>query len=98
MTVLCGSSRFADHIRAEGARLALQGHVVLGAWTFITDLDDRTARLLVAAHRHMIRMADEVVVVAPGGYIGAHTRDEIEYAETLGRPVRVVDPTAAAPL
>lgn len=39
-------------------------------------------------HRQKIRMADEVYVVDPGGYLGESTRREIAVAESLGTPVR----------
>jgi hypothetical protein len=38
-------------------------------------------------HLAKIDMADEVLVVNPGGYIGESTRREIEYAERTGKPV-----------
>jgi hypothetical protein len=39
-------------------------------------------------HLHKIRLADEVYVVDPGGYLGDSTRREIAYAKSLGTPVR----------
>jgi hypothetical protein len=39
-------------------------------------------------HFQKIRMADEVYIVDPGGYVGESTRREIAYAESLGKPVR----------
>ena len=39
-------------------------------------------------HLQKIRMADEVFIVDPGGYVGESTRREIAYAESLGKPVR----------
>jgi hypothetical protein len=43
---------------------------------------------LGGVHLQKIRMADEVYIVDPGGYIGESTRREIAYAESLGKPVR----------
>jgi hypothetical protein len=43
---------------------------------------------LGAVHLQKIRMADEVYIVDPGGYLGESTRREIAYAESLGKPVR----------
>jgi hypothetical protein len=37
-----------------------------------------------------------VVVVAPGGDIGTHTQEEVDYARSLGKNVRTVDPLALA--
>jgi hypothetical protein len=39
-------------------------------------------------HLQEIRMADEVYIVDPGGYVGESTQSEIAYAESLGKPVR----------
>jgi hypothetical protein len=54
-------------------------------WT--ADCSDLKGRL-GAVHFQKIRMADEVYIVDPGGYVGESTRREIAYAESLGKPVR----------
>jgi hypothetical protein len=54
-------------------------------WT--TDSSDLRRRL-GKLHFQKIRMADEVYIVDPGGYVGESTRREIAYAESLGKPVR----------
>ncbi len=33
-------------------------------------------------------MADEIFVIDVDGYIGTSTKSEIEYAQSLGKPVR----------
>jgi hypothetical protein len=38
-----------------------------------------------------IDMADAVVVINPGGYIGESTRREIAYAERFAKPVLYLD-------
>ncbi|HSE43820.1 MAG TPA: hypothetical protein VLA89_00670, partial [Gemmatimonadales bacterium] len=43
---------------------------------------------LSGVHFQKIRMADEVYIVDPGGYVEESTRREITYAESLGKPVR----------
>nr|WP_281497444.1 hypothetical protein [Ornithinimicrobium sp. F0845] len=45
-------------------------------------------RRLSGVHLQKIRMADEVFIVDPGGYLGELTRQEIAYAESLRTPVR----------
>jgi hypothetical protein len=47
-------------------------------------------------HLQKIRMADEVYVVDPGGYVGESTRREIAYAESLGKPVRYLSREGSA--
>ena len=44
--------------------------------------------LLGGVHFQQIRMADEIYIVDPGGYLGESTRLAIAYAESLGKPVR----------
>lgn len=44
-------------------------------------------------HKRKIDMADEVIVINPGGYVGRSTASEIEYAEECGKPIRwIVEP------
>ena len=47
---------------------------------------------LDALHRHRINLADEVLVLNVGGYIGTSTAAEIAYAQALGKPVRYLEP------
>jgi hypothetical protein len=97
VVTLCGSTRFEAEFAALNQRLTLQGCVVLSLGMFglpdlpgydwTADSADLQARL-GRVHFQKIRMADEVYIVDPGGYIGASTRREIAYAESLGKPVR----------
>jgi hypothetical protein len=43
-------------------------------------------------HLRKIDMADELFVINVDGYIGDATRREIEYAKSLGKPVRYLEP------
>lgn len=77
-------------------RLTLEGFVVisLGVFSLSDPSDHRLAddpellERLGRLHFQKIRMADEVFIVDPGGYVGEATRREIAYAESLGKPVR----------
>ncbi len=42
-------------------------------------------------HKRKIDMADEIFVINVGGYIGASTRSEIEYAKATGKPVNYLE-------
>lgn len=46
------------------------------------------AQQLEELYRRKIDLADEVLVLNVGGYIGASTAGEIEYAMRLGKPLR----------
>ena len=78
-------------------RLTMEGCVVISlGMSSLPDLPDYDWTAdgsgpkgrLGAVHLQKIRMADEVYVVDPGGYVGESTRREIAYAESLGKPVR----------
>ncbi len=106
MVTLCGSTRFEAEFAEANQRLTLQGCVVISLgmfrlpdlpdydWTADSrDLEGQLGRL----HLHKIRMADEVYVVDPGGYLGESTRREIAYAESLDKPVRYLSQDPSAP-
>lgn len=43
-------------------------------------------------HKRKIDISDEVFVLNAGGYIGQSTRSEINYAESIGKPVVYLEP------
>ena len=94
---LCGSTKFEAEFAEVNQRLTMAGFVVISLGMFsLPDLPDYdwtadTSDLkgrLGGVHFQKIRMADEVYVVDPGGYVGESTRREIAYAESLGKLVR----------
>jgi len=98
---LCGSTRFGQAFQDANLRLTMAGQIVLSIGCD-TKLDnelwsdpDTAARLKVELdelHKRKIDLADRVLVLNVGGYIGESTRSEIEYAEKLGRPVEYLEP------
>lgn len=100
---LCGSTRFLDAFDAASVAETLAGRIVLSvASTRASDaelfagLDDagRAAAIerLGRLHLGKIDLADEILVLNVGGYIGASTRAEIDYAHRTGTPVRYLEP------
>ena len=98
---LCGSTRFKDAFLAETKRLTLAGKIVLSVGCFPhTDdgaspedaLGEDVKRGLDALHLRKIDLADEVLVLNVGGYVGESTRREIAYARELGKPVAFLEP------
>lgn len=91
---LCGSTRFAQEFRAVNRDLTLAGKIVIAPAEFEDDgnqiTDDQKAAL-GALHLAKIDLADRVMVVNPGGYIGESTRREISYAHQTGTPVDYTD-------
>ncbi len=47
---------------------------------------------LGALHLRKIDLADRILVVNPGGYIGESTSREIAYARAAGKPISFTDP------
>lgn len=97
VTVLCGSTRFGQTFREQNLLLTLRGEIVLSigcdtksdddlAAAFAAHGDDLKPRL-DALHLRKIDLADRVLVLDVGGYIGESTRSEIAYAEQLGKPI-----------
>ena len=97
VVTLCGSTRFEAEFAEVNQRLTLEGCVVISLGMFslpdrpdydwTADSSDLKGRL-GEVHFQKIRMADEVYVVDPGGYVGESTRREIAYAQSLDKPVR----------
>ena len=90
---LCGSTRFKDAFLEAQKRLTLAGNIVISVGLFGHSGDgevwlDGTKEMLDDMHKRKIDMADEIFVINVGGYIGASTRSEIEYAHATGKPVR----------
>ena len=106
VVTLCGSTRFEAEFAEVNQRLTMDGCVVISLGMFslpelpgydwTADSSDVKARL-GALHLQKIRMADEVFIVDPGGYLGESTRREIAYAESLGKPVRYLSRERSAP-
>ncbi|MFI1927155.1 MULTISPECIES: hypothetical protein [unclassified Streptomyces] len=102
IVVLCGSTRFWDAFTEAALYETVAGRIVLvpgcnlrtphPLWDSPVRAD-RLKRALDDLHLRKIELADDVLIVNPGGYIGDSTRREIEYARSLGKPLRYTHPT-----
>jgi len=94
---LCGSTRFWKAFQETNLRETLAGRIVLSvgcATTSDEDLGitpDEKVRL-DDLHLRKIELADEVLVLNVGGYIGESTGNELAYALALKKPVRTLEP------
>jgi len=99
---LCGSTRFWREFQAASLRETMAGRIVLsiGAASGTDDEHfgnlprdeyDRVKAMLDELHKRKIDMADEILVLNVGGYIGNSTRSEIEYARRLHLPIRYLE-------
>lgn len=95
---LCGSTRFTREMLIEQWELTKQGNVIL-SWCALPDNyfqgEDKThigdqegvKQIVDEVHFRKIDLADEILVLNIGGYIGESTRNEINYATKVGKPV-----------
>ncbi len=94
IVTICGSTRFRDRMAEVNKAETLDGAVVLAPGVFAhadgTVLTEEQKAALDELHLRKIDMADEVIVVCPNNYIGASTRREIDYAQRVGKPLRML--------
>lgn len=96
---LCGSTRFSDAFREANLRETLAGRIVLSIGCDFKsdqglDLTEADKARLDELHLRKIDLADEILVLNVGGYIGESTRREIDYAMRIGRRVRYLESIA----
>ncbi len=96
---LCGSSRFIWYFAVLAWEFEKQGCITLGLHllppNYTTEQVHKdhiaewegVAEKMDALHRRKIDIADEVFIINVGGYIGSSTSREIEYADSIGKPI-----------
>jgi len=99
---LCGSTRFGDAFREANLQETIDGKIVLSIgcdlksdhelWSDLTTIElTRLKAQLDVLHLQKIDLADEILVLNIGGYIGESTMREIIYAERHGKLVRYLE-------
>ena len=95
---LCGSTRFKQEFVDANFRETMAGKIVLSVGFYSHDPDqaytptEEEKRRLDELHKRKIDLADEVLIINQGHYIGDSTRSELEYAVRAGKPVRFLEP------
>ena len=101
IVVLCGTTKFKEAFEQAEKRLGLEGKIVLTVSLFghSGDLTPEQVQighpvkdLLDNLHMRKIDLADSVLVLNVNGYIGESTRNEIAYAQSLGKHVSYLEP------
>lgn len=98
----CGSTRFAQWFMIERWKLEKQGIITLGI-NILPDgyfagenhhgaEQEGVKDILDDLHLRKIDLADEVFILNVDGYIGESTRRELEYAISIGKPVKYFKP------
>ena len=100
---LCGSTRFGEAFQQASLYETMAGKIVLSIGCD-THSDDqiftamtpeqlqKTKAMLDELHLRKIDLADEVLILNVGGYIGESTSRELEYAVSSGKYVRFLEP------
>ena len=103
IVTLCGSTKFKPEFEKITEKLTIQGNIVLAPGEYtgfnninpdskeMTQLDDDTIEMLKDLHKEKIRMADEVLIINKDGYIGETTKEEIQFALSIGKPVFYIE-------
>lgn len=98
---LCGSTRFYREFQRVNYEETCAGNIVLSVgffWNAMAEAHGEqlatTPELKVALdelHKRKIDLADEVLILNVGGYIGDSTRSERDYALSKNVPVRYLE-------
>jgi len=102
---LCGSTKFSDAYQTANLTETLAGKIVL---TIGCDIRSDAAlfehkpeqelreikRQLDELHLRKIELADEVLILNVGGYVGDSTQREIQWARYKGKVIRYLEPDA----
>lgn len=101
IVAICGSTRFMAQMTEADLRETAAGRIVVkpgcnmkephNLWSDPLEAEALKQRL-DDLHRAKIRLADQVLIV--GDYIGTSTTAEIQYAQSLGKPIRFTQPEA----
>ncbi len=93
---LCGSTRFVDAFNQARVNETMKGKIVLSIEITTSqhfDSDPQYSnlpvkRMLDELHLRKIDLADEILVLNVGGYVGESTSREITYAKEQGKTIR----------
>lgn len=99
---LCGSTRFMEQFFNSGWEETMKGNIVLSVGVNLKmktpdgghvgeAMGEEVKIMLDELHKRKIDLADEVLILNVGGYIGESTRSELEYAEKQGKKIRFLE-------
>lgn len=95
---LCGSTKFKQEFINANFRETMEGKIVLTVgWFSHTDGNiftpsEQEKIALDELHKRKIDLADEVLILNVGGYIGTSTKSELEYARKHNKVIRFLHP------
>lgn len=99
---LCGSTRFYEVFQRANYDETMAGRIVLSVGHYPHSAEQAHGEsvgctpeqkaALDVLHKQKIDLADEVLILNVGGYIGDSTRSEIAHARATGKPIRWLEP------
>jgi hypothetical protein len=98
---LCGSTKFKDAFDDANYHETMAGRIVLSVGFFMHVTGNKHGQDVGATpeqkialdelHKRKIDLADEVLILNVGDYIGSSTRSELDYAIAHGKKVRFLE-------
>ena len=92
VVTLCGSTKFKAEFERANLKESLGGKIVHSVCGFMhadnLSITKAQKEELDELHLAKIDMSDEILVIAPGGYVGESTKQEIEYAKITLKGIR----------
>ena len=92
---ICGSMRFSKEMMQISEELELIGGYAVIQCVYNIDgkkHEGLDIEILDRIHRKKIDISDAIYVVNVNGYIGDSTKNEIEYAKSLGKEILSLEP------
>jgi hypothetical protein len=99
---LCGSTRFYKQFMEHNYLETMSGKIVLSVGFYPHAVNEmhgegvgitpEQKEALDQLHLRKVEMADEVLILNVGGYIGDSTRRELHHAQNHGKRVRFLEP------
>lgn len=95
---LCGSTKFRDQFMRANYEETMSGRIVLSVGFFMhaqgaVQINSEQKADLDRLHLDKIDMADEVLAINVGDYIGTSTKRELWYALMRQKRIRMYEPT-----
>ena len=96
IVTMCGSTKFKEEYLKSIEDLTYWGSLVLFCPIFHhadgIKIPEDKVKMIRDIHMQRIRMCDGIFVVNKDGYIGNSTKEEIEYATSIGKDVWYMEP------
>jgi len=92
---LCGSTKFKEAFEKAEREIALRGEICLTVGLFGhlegLDMTSDLKKKLDVLHLHKIDLADEVLILNVGGYIGESTLRELRYSIRMMKDIKFLE-------